>query len=238
MNVKRMKQTGWLLVIVGVLCSLFLWGQRMQSEADYKSVQMVVNYSDIVALANANGYTEEGMAEALQARGVSAVLYKEWSLGSLNANGQIAIEVGNHISYGVYADRINAGIPINEATAYVVLLDESIAEQVASHVLAKVQGAKLYEGATAASQLDVITIPIMVPNGDGEVVTALSKIKEIGVGFDMDGIAQMTACGMDTVPQLRSWDNPTDESLRMAFDEIEAMPNLVYLLFNDKELPG
>ncbi len=241
MNIKRMKQAGWLLVIVGVLCSLFLWGQRMESEADYKSVQMVVNYSDIVALANANDYTEEQMAQALQARGVSAVLYKEWSLGSLAANGQVDLVVGNNIEYGPYADRINAGIPINEATAYVVLVDESVAEQVTSHVLAKVHGAKLYEGykgAAAASQYDVITLPIMVPNGESEVVTALTKIKEIGAGFDMDGIARMSALGMDTVPQLRSWDNPTDESLRMAFDEVEAMPNVAYLLFNDKEVPG
>ena len=101
MNMNRIKQVGWLLVFAGVLCSLFLWGQRMQSEADYKSVQMAVNYSDVVAMANANDLTEEEFAKELQNRGVSAVLYKEWSLGSLNANGQIAIEVGKNISHSL-----------------------------------------------------------------------------------------------------------------------------------------
>ncbi len=48
----------------------------------------------------------------------------------------------------------------------------------------------------------------------------------------------MAAQGFYTIPQLRSWDNPTDESLRAVTDEIKAMPNLGYLLFNDKELPG
>lgn len=233
MNMKRMKQFGWILVIAGVLCSLFLWGQRMQSEADYKSVQMVVNYSDIVAMANANDMTEEAFAMELQQRGVSAVLYKEWSLGSLNANGQIAIEVGNNIEYAPFTKDIAAEVPVSAANAYVALLDENIADQVREHVLQKVPGADYYPGT-----VDVITIPIMVPNGDSEVVTALSKIKEIGAGFDLDGIARMSAIGMDTVPQLRSWDNPTDLSLRAAFDEIEAMPNLVYMLFNDKEVPG
>jgi len=233
MDLKRMKQAGWLLVIVGVLCSLFLWGQRMQSEADYKSVQMVVNYSDIVAMANANDMTEEAFAAELQKRGVSAVLYKEWSLGSLNANGQVAIEVGNNIEYAPFAAKLSADVPINEANAYVVLLDKTIAQQVKEHVLLKVPGADYYPG-----ELDLIAIPIMVPNGDSEVVTALNKLKEIGAGFDMDGIARMSALGMDTVPQLRSWDNPTDESLRAAFDEVKTMPNLVYLLFNDKEIPG
>ena len=63
MNMNRIKQVGWLLVFAGVLCSLFLWGQRMQSEADYKSVQMAVNYSDVVAMANANDLTEEEFAK-------------------------------------------------------------------------------------------------------------------------------------------------------------------------------
>ena len=221
MELKRLKQIGWLIVVAGVLCSLFLWGQRMQSEANYKNVQMVVNYSDIVAMANANDLTEEEFAKALQERGVSAVLYKEWSLGSLNVNGQVAIE------------KVSKEVPVSAANAYVALLDKNIAVQVKDHVLEKVPGADYYPG-----QVDVITIPIMVPNGDSEVVTALNKIKEIGAGFDMASIARMSALGMDTVPQLRSWDNPTDTSLRMAFDEIKAMPNLVYLLFNDKEIPG
>lgn len=233
MELKRLKQIGWLIVVAGVLCSLFLWGQRMQSEANYKNVQMVVNYSDIVAMANANDLTEEEFAKALQERGVSAVLYKEWSLGSLNANGQVAIEVGNNIEHASYVEKVSKEVPVSAANAYVALLDKNIAVQVKDHVLEKVPGADYYPG-----QVDVITIPIMVPNGDSEVVTALNKIKEIGAGFDMAGIARMSALGMDTVPQLRSWDNPTDTSLRMAFDEIKAMPNLVYLLFNDKEIPG
>ncbi len=233
MELKRLKQIGWLIVVAGVLCSLFLWGQRMQSEANYKNVQMVVNYSDIVAMANANDLTEEEFAKALQERGVSAVLYKEWSLGSLNANGQVAIEVGNNIEYASFVEKVSKEVPVSTANAYVALLDKNIAVQVKDHVLEKVPGADYYPG-----QVDVITIPIMVPNGDSEVVTALNKIKEIGAGFDMAGIARMSALGMDTVPQLRSWDNPTDTSLRMAFDEIKAMPNLVYLLFNDKEIPG
>ena len=97
MNLKRMKQAGWLLVAIAVICSFTLWGQRLQSEADYKNVQMVVNYNDIVALANGNDMTQEALAAQLQQRGVSAVLYKEWSLGDLANNGQIALQLGGTI---------------------------------------------------------------------------------------------------------------------------------------------
>ncbi|MBP3341993.1 MAG: hypothetical protein J6K99_05660, partial [Peptococcaceae bacterium] len=233
MDLKRMRQIGWFFVITGVLCSLFLWSQRMQSEADYNHVQMIVNYSDVVAMANANDLTEEEFAQMLQQRGVSAVLFKEWSLGSLNANGQIAIEVGNNIEYASFTDAISDKVPITAANAYIALLDKEIALQVKEHVLLKVPSANYYSG-----NVDIITIPIMVPNGDSEVITALNNVKEIGVGFDLNGITRMSDLGLGIVPQLRSWANPTDESLRKAFTEIEEMPNMEYLLFNDKAIPG
>ena len=233
MNLKRMKQAGWLLVAIAVICSFTLWGQRLQSEADYKNVQMVVNYNDIVALANGNDMTQEELAAQLQQRGVSAVLYKEWSLGDLANNGQIALQLGGTIQNANFYHRVSPEVPVNEATLYVAILDSSIAEQVERHVLQKVAGSVLYPG-----EVPVITIPVMVPTGDVEVSNVMAKVKDIGAGFNQDGIERMASLGFYTVPQLRSWDNPTDESLRAATDEIKAMPNLAYLLFNDKELLG
>lgn len=233
MNLKRMKQAGWLLVAIAVICSFTLWGQRLQSEADYKNVQMVVNYNDIVALANGNDMTQEELAAQLQQRGVSAVLYKEWSLGDLANNGQVALQLGGTIQNTDFYHRVSPEVPVNEATLYVAILDPSIAKQVERHVLQKVAGSVLYSG-----EVPVITIPVMVPTGDVEVSNVMTKVKDIGAGFNQDGIERMASLGFYTVPQLRSWDNPTDESLRAATDEIKAMPNLAYLLFNDKELPG
>lgn len=233
MNLKRMKQAGWLLVALAVICSFTLWGQRLESEADYKNVQMVVNYNDIMALANGNQMSQEELAARLQERGVSAVLYKEWSLGDLANNGQVALQLGATIKNTNFYSQVSSELPINEATLYVALLDSSIAEQVEKHTLLKVAGAVYYPG-----QVPVITVPVMVPTGDSEVSTIMTKIKDIGVGFNWDGIERMAAQGFYTIPQLRSWDNPTDESLRAVTDEIKAMPNLGYLLFNDKELPG
>ena len=233
MNLKRMKQAGWLLVALAVICSFTLWGQRLQSEADYKQVQMVVNYNDILALANGNQMSQEELAAQLQARGVSAVLFKEWSLGDLANNGQVALQLGATIKNTNFYSQVSPELPINEATLYVAILDSSVAEQVEKHTLLKVAGAAYYPG-----QVPVITVPVMVPTGDSEVSTIMTKIKDIGVGFYWDGIERMAAQGFYTVPQLRSWDNPTDESLRAVTDEIKAMPNLGYLLFNDKELPG
>ena len=233
MNLKRMKQAGWLLVAIAVICSFTLWGQRLSSEADYKNVQMLVNYNDIIALANGNDLRQEELAAELQQRGVSAVLYKELSLGDLANNGQVALQLGGTIQNTNFYSQVSDALPINEATLYVAILDPSIAEQVQKHALLKIAGSVYYPG-----QVPVITVPVMVPTGDVEVSNIMTKVKDIGVGFNQAGIERMAAVGFAAVPQLRSWDNPTDEALRAVTDEIKAMPNLAYLLFNDKELPG
>ena len=233
MNLKRMKQAGWLLVAIAVICSFTLWGQRLSSEADYKNVQMLVNYNDIIALANGNDLSQEELAAELQQRGVSAVLYKELSLGDLANNGQVALQLGGTIQNTNFYSQVSDALPINEATLYVAILDPSIAEQVQKHALLKIAGSAYYPG-----QVPVITVPVMVPTGDVEVSNVMTKVKDIGVGFNQAGIERMAAVGFAAVPQLRSWDNPTDEALRAVTDEIKAMPNLAYLLFNDKELPG
>lgn len=233
MKVNGIKKAGWLLVAIAVICSFTLWGQRMQSEADYKNVQMMVNYNDVVALANGNGMSQEAVIAEMQQRGVSAVLYKEWSLGDLANKGQVALQLGQNLLHTDFYQKVSSDIPINEATVYVAILDDSLEKQIEKHAMAKIAGAKYYPG-----EVPVIAVPVMVPTGDTEVVTIMTKIKEIGVGFDWSAIDRMAAVGMHTVPQLRSWENPSDESLRLVFDEIKAMPNLSFLLFNDKELPG
>ena len=233
MNLKRMKQAGWLLVAVAVLCSLTLWGQRMQSEADYRNVQMVVNYSDVVALANGNDMSQEELAQELQQRGVSAILHKEWSLGDLANNGQVSMQYGGNIKNANFYGQISKDVPVNDATLYVAILDSTVAEQVQKHTLLKIAGAEYYPG-----QVPVVTVPVMVPNGNVELSTQMTKVADIGVGFNQAGIERMAAAGFATVPQLRSWDNPSDDALRAVTDEVKAMPNLAYLLFNDKELPG
>lgn len=233
MKMKRLKQIGWIFVIIAVLCSFSIWGLRIHSEQGYKNVQMVVNYSDLEAFANANQLTMEEMGQMMKDRGVSAILYKEWSLGDLANEGQVSLQLGYNIRNAVFWNQISSDIPINNATMYVALLDKEIASQVRDQVMLKVSGAQYYPG-----DIDVLALPVMVPNGDGELSTINTKIKAIGVGFDNKAIETMAQMGFASVPQLRSWDKPTDASLKEISQEIKTIPNLAYLLFNDKEVPG
>lgn len=230
---KLLQAVGWLLVAVAVLCSATLWGQRLRAEADYKNVQMIVNYNDVVALANGNGMTEEELMRQLQARGVSGVLYKEQSIGDLADNGQLSLQLGYNLRSAGFYDRVSPEVPIKEAMLYVAVLNPALSDAVERHGTLKLPGSVFYPG-----DVPVLAVPVMLPTGGTELTSALTGIRDTGVGFREDDIARMADLGMRTIPQVRSWEKPSDASLRMVFEEIKAMPNLAYLLFNDKELPG
>lgn len=232
-EIKRLKQFAWVLVAISVICSLTLWGQRLSVEKDYNRVQMVVNVNDILALANGNQQSVEKTVGQLQEKGVSAALFKEISVGDLANGGQLSLQVGHNLEQAPFFHQVSEDIEIHPATLYVAILNTQWEEQVVSHMQLKMAGLTYYPG-----EVGVVAVPVLLPTGDREYSDLQTRVKEIGVGFDTEQIEQMSSLGLAIVPQLRSWDNPSGESMRAVVDEIKAIPNLAYLLFNDQEVPG
>ncbi|MBR6756644.1 MAG: hypothetical protein IKM15_06840 [Peptococcaceae bacterium] len=230
---KGLKKFAWILVAISVLCSLTIWAQRIGVEKEYNHVQMVVNSNDVYALANGNQLTTAEMVEMLQERGVSAALFKELSIADLKNRGIVSLEVGHLLKKADYYEQVSEDLETNQAMLYVAILDKKWEEQIAAHLQYKLAGTIYYEG-----EVSVIAVPVMVPTGEGEFNSLQNAVKEIGVGFDWQQIEELSSLGLSIIPQVRSWDNPSDLSLRLVMNEIKAMPNLSYLLFNDKDIPG
>jgi len=230
---KGLKKFAWILVAISVLCSLTIWAQRIGVEKEYNHVQMVVNSNDVYALANGNQLTTAEMVEMLQERGVSAALFKELSIADLKNRGIVSLEVGHLLKKADYYEQVSEHLETNQAMLYVAILDKKWEEQIAAHLQYKLAGTIYYEG-----EVSVIAVPVMVPTGEGEFNSLQNAVKEIGVGFDWQQIEELSSLGLSIIPQVRSWDNPSDLSLRMVMNEIKAMPKLSYLLFNDKDIPG
>lgn len=96
---------------------------------------------------------------------MSAILHKEWSLGDLANNGQVSMQYGGNIKNANFYGQISKDVPVNDATLYVAILDSTVAEQVQKHTLLKIAGAEYYPG-----QVPVVTVPVMVPNGNVGIV--------------------------------------------------------------------
>lgn len=230
---KNLAVFGWIVVAVAIICSLTLWGQRLSSEKDYNKIQISVNYTDVVSMANANGLSNEALAQMLKSRGVSALLFKEISVGDLQRQGKVAIAVGHNLENAPYFAQVSDEVPITDADLFVAILDEQYLEQVRDHVLLKIVGSQFYDGEVA-----VIKVPIAIPSSISELDQFSRVVTEIGVGFDQQGLALAEECGLGVIPQVRTWFDASDEALRFMTDELKAMPNLCQILFNDKEIPS
>lgn len=225
---------GWALVAVAIVCSLTLWGQRLAAEKAYKTVQVSVNYTDVVSLANGNQLSVPQMLDTLQAHGVSAILFKEVSVGDLDRLGKVELTLGDNLRHSAYADKVSPDLSINDATLYVAILDEAWAEQVQAHLLHKIDGAMFYDG-----EVPVVAVPVAIPGSAAELDRARSVVTEIGIGYDQEGLGYAAASQMGVIPQMRSWsEEPTDQSLRFVTDELKQMPNVTQILFNDKTIPS
>ena len=135
------KQVAAVLVLIAVCCSLFVGFKRIQVEQDYKTVNLSVNESDVRALANGNGKTNEEMLALLKENGVSQILFKESTLASLQTAGHIVIAKGADVTRLSVAEKLPANLTINPANYYIVVTNDAWRDQVLREVPAKLSGA-------------------------------------------------------------------------------------------------
>lgn len=228
-----LKRGAAVLVLLAMVCSLFVAGTRIKTEQEYKTVNIMVNEADVRALANGNNLSNEEMLMMLKEQGVSQLLFKESSLGSLEMAGDVLIVKGAAIDTVTMRDQLPAELPRHPGNYYVIVLNNAWKEQVLKEVTAKVAGAKAYDGT-----IGVVTIPSSVDANGLEQSAARQSIEKIGVGFDKAWAQQVANSNMAIVAQVSSWKKPTDDALRLLAEDIKSLPNLALLMFNDKELPG
>ena len=219
------------IIAVALLAAAVVWQERLKSEAAYKDVQIVVNMDDIATLANSQNISIEEMSNLLKERGVSVVLFKERSIADLERMGKLDVQVGKNILSTTYAEQLPAELSLKDTEIYVAVLDKTWEEQVWTNIEQKVKACQYYQG-----EVSVIAIPGMIASSAAELSTMTNEIGEIGLGWENADIEQMADLGFGIMPQVRTWDNASDQSLRFVTDEIKNMPSLYAILFNDKEI--
>lgn len=221
------------VLAVAIAASAVIWGERLKVESAYKDVQVAVNIDDMESLANAKNLSMAKMAEELQTRGVSVVLFKEKSVSDLERVGKIEMALGTNVKNLSYSSQLPKDLDVRDTDMYLVILDKSWEDQIVKNLEEKVAGVTYYPG-----EISVAVIPAMLPSSALELSTLSNEIGDIGLGWDQAQIKETAELGFGIMPQVRSWSNATDESLKYVTAEIKQMPNLYAFLFNDKEIIG
>ena len=222
-----------LLIVIALAASAVVWQERLKSESGYRDVQIVVNMDDVSSLANSQNISVAEMADILKQKDVSVILFKERSIADLVRMGKMDIQVGRNILNTPYSQEISADLQPKDTEVYVAILDKAWQEQAWNNIEQKVEACQYYP-----ANVSIIAIPGMIASSAQELSTMTNEIGEIGLGWENADIEQMAELGFGNKPQIRDWENATDQSLRFVTDEIKNMPSLYAILFNDKEIIG
>lgn len=224
-----------LLVLIAIVLSLVVGMQRIRSENDYKTVNIIVNETDVRSFANANHTDVKTMLETLKQHGVSQILFKEVSLADLENEGKIGIYQGRNV-FDARNAQLLPELEVNDASRYVVIYDPSWRDQIAEEVQLKVRNVRHYKH--SAGGYDVLEVPSMIAQTPQETQAAKQVVDVVGVGYDRAFMQTVADVGMGVIPQVRTWRAVDDPSFKLLKDDLRAVPNLAMVMMNDKTVPG
>ena len=128
------------LIIIGLLAALTIGWQRHTVEQANNTVELVMDYEDILELAQIEGVPSEELFKQFQNAGITSLAVYETTLEKLNKNGKVTALPGASILHqsrtGTLVDKfwqdlVAAGKVVAE-DVYVVGQDKQVFQEVAS----------------------------------------------------------------------------------------------------------
>jgi len=230
---KNIVTISYVLIGLALILSLFLAFQRVNIEKEYNQVEIIVNLTEVQALANGSNINLRETLGQLRDKGVTGVLVKETSLGDLARAGKLQFFQGEEIKLAKYYDKVSKDASLTAANILVAILDKDFEAQITEHLTQKISGVQIING-----EVTVAVIPVNLPNSDREKELIYEELKAVGVGFETKTLDEISSESLNVIPQIRDWPKPSKEALEFIAQEIKRIPNLSVILFNDKQIPG
>jgi len=230
---KNIAKISYILIGLALVVSFYLALQRVGIEKGYDRVEIMLNLTEVQSLANANNLSFSEMLIQVRDNGATGILVKELSLGDLARSGKVGFSQGEEIKLTPYYEKVAQELDMSDASIQVAILDKNYEAQIIKHLKEKISGIKVFDG-----EVTVGVIPVNLPNSDKEKELIYEELKAIGVGFDSHTLDQISSAGLNVIPQIRDWPKPSQESLEFMAQEVKRIPNLSFILFNDKQVPG
>ncbi|MEW6662936.1 MAG: DUF5693 family protein [Bacillota bacterium] len=221
----RRSYTGLLVLLVGlaVIMSGYLGWQRHLVERENRQLDLIVEYAEVVRLAERLGLEPVDVLRRLQAAGATGALFKEQVLGDLE-NRQLWTRSGEEL----LADPAMARVArqIKPGSLYLLTRQPELAQRVAKNLEIKVLPGRVQ--VLEAANLFLVGVPL--PKGE---------IAGIGLGFAPEELEMVVKEGLRLALQVRSWSPVWPGSIEAVIESLlPYQPNMSVLLFNDGVIPG
>ncbi|HEY3247892.1 MAG TPA: DUF5693 family protein [bacterium] len=222
------RERTWLLAVglVGVATALIVAAARWNLEAQYHTVEIVLDGPDWHALAVAEGLSPDALLKEARARGATSVAVYERTLKRMAEGGELA-----YFSAGEIATLVRAGsLPRTFAPAVEAGLHAgAIYVAAGPETTAFLQQA--FGGLLGASR-------VRRTGGILQILGLKEDLEEAGLGFAPQDLLRYRTVGLIPVLRLRNYAGLTEQGLQYLIDQLRRLGSGYTVLFEFNEVLG
>jgi hypothetical protein len=214
------------LIGLSVACAIAINISRLAIEKDDRVTGIFLDYDEFAQMVSSAGSPAEELAGRLREAGVTGLMVREQVLSDLEKSGDVFVLDAADLSF---QQEVNPGfyseiIPEKNRT-YLFIGKESAADRIHRNLAVKTGSEVTVEKA----------------DGQALVLSAALSSREIaamGFGFPVETMKAAADAGLRMAVRLRSFAPVNDVTLTVMRKNLEEVPSLVLVGFNDENLPG
>ncbi|MGL5677074.1 MAG: DUF5693 family protein [Cellulosilyticaceae bacterium] len=211
------------ILILSFFVSTVVAGFRIVHEMAYNTIQVGIRYEDVLDIADVWEQSVQQVLEAFKEIGVTTLYVKENTVVSSNPELRLGdVEQG----LVVIKDGSDASIDfaeVNPQMTYLVAAHEETATRLYAHLTHK--GIPV----TRSQEENLI---LGIPK------EAADQLTKVGTGFVMEDLEIAATLGLGISPEIRYWEEATPASIAWEMTQIEKIPGLKTIYFEDSMIPG
>lgn len=225
----------WLiaLIILGLLASLTINWQRHTVEQANATVEMVMEYEDIMELAQMEGAEPAGLFQQFKAAGITSLAVYETTLEKLNKSGKLTALPGADILHqdrtGMLTDpfwrSLIAGGRVLAEDVYIVGQDKQVFAEVMSDLERRL-------GPDRVTQLAEGDRPVLAVKANFE------KVVKWNLGLPSDELKAVDNLGFYIVARPTNYTKVTADDVNAVFQRLASAKNLSAIMFSGDEVLG
>ncbi len=225
----------WLIgvIIVGLLASLAIDWQRNMVERANSTVETVMDYEDILELAQIEGIPSADLFKQFKEAGVTSLAVYEATLEKLNKSGKVTAMPGAEILHqnrtGTLTDlfwrSLIAEGKIKAEDVYVVGQDKQVFAEVMEDLSRRLGPGRV----------------TLLAAGDRPVLQAKANFEKVvkwNLGLPSDELAAVDKMGFYVIARPTNYTKVTPDDVNAVFQRLKPVKNLSAIIFSGEEVLG
>lgn len=221
------------LVIVGLVAACGILGQRFQLEQNNRTIELVLDYEDIVALAEMEGVPLESLLTQFKAAGLTSLAVYETTLEKLNKSGKTTAVPGASILHQYregtltdpfWRDLAASGKIVTEDTYVIGNNDQTFAE-VKSDLERRLSPERV-------QQLAEGSFPILAVKANYE------KVVKWNLGLSTEEMQAVAAHGFYVVARPTNYTKVKPSDVQAVFDRLRPIDKVSSIMFSGDDVTG